>query len=336
MSLYDDKTESSNLSPSLIAPYLTVAVWAISIFYSLFVLEFKDLNDYLICFLNIFFCSLLYFSITKKNIWIPNSLLCYLVISFISHFFDDFKIFFLLISLLFSQIFSALISANILKISHYRAYEFAYLLSPVLIILIHSYSMYARDELKKPRNLFLSLIGSILIFSLLLLGKTYLFSETKNNSLDKEVLQSDSKSYSFNDEVKLTDPKAKNAYKDFRGSYLIVLGKLSAYEIAYPNLPPSIREDILEKIANNMGTINLEMDKFKYGINDANLEINNIVEQNGVTKSLGKQSLVDALLSIEWLMKQHINQNNILNKLRADINSNPNEAVNTLLNISNN
>ena len=202
------------------------------------------------------------------------------------------------------------------------------------------------SKLLNTKMLFVYALFVLVILSVIIYVATKEERETKAElaAMDKleeleELEKNDKLSKSSNivyiDEEQLSDLTAKTAYKGLRSSFVVVLGKLSAYERAYPNLSPSIRSRIIDALSKHNGTISIEMNEFQNGINDANSDINPVNDSNGVIKKLGKLELEHALTNITWLMNQHQDQNKTLNQLRWDIKNNPRAALQKLYEISN-
>lgn len=165
--------------------------------------------------------------------------------------------------------------------------------------------------------------------------KAELAAMDKLEELENKEKLTESTRTVYMDDEKLSDLVARTAYQGLRNSFIIVLGKLSAYEKSYPELSPSIRSKIIDALSKHNGTISIEMNEFQNGIKDANSDINPVNDSNGVIKKLGKLELEYALINITWLMNQHIDQAKTLDKLKLDINNNPRAALKKLHEISN-
>jgi hypothetical protein len=181
----------------------------------------------------------------------------------------------------------------------------------------------------KSRNYFLYLIAiTILLIILFILPSK--FSEYKRNKYISDSMLTTVTA--FVDDDLIHELKAKQEYKKHRTAYIIVLGKIAAYDNMYhSSFDANVQHKIKSILTQNGDNINKFSVHFKLGQKDA-LNDMQIGQYNGdgVWKQTGVISLDEAKYNINWFMGLHEVQKKTLLELRYDLLNNHQKALTKL------
>lgn len=175
---------------------------------------------------------------------------------------------------------------------------------------------------------------AIAVVSLAVLGGGGYFGYLKIKEYQREEaikVAEKEKVPSFSDDELIADVDAKGAYRGVRAAFVFNLGQLAVLRNKYDLEMTLDEKESIEKLLKKHAPSTKQFDTdFSRGIEEGVFQIEPKIIQDGVEKSLGKKSIVEARKSLAWLLKQVDNQEKTLLELRFDLKNNPNKAIDEL------